>query len=167
MPSNGAKTGNGHGVHPKVIKHNDAAAINATEMQLKSLELRKRAYSYEQIGKALGISKQAAYVHVKKALEHLRLEVTEVTDEVKQLELARLDAMIARLWRDAMPDDPNAEADHKKMETMLKVMDRRAKYLGLDAATKHEVFTVDAIDSAIAELERELAGRGGEVPSGN
>jgi hypothetical protein len=35
---------------------------------------------------------------------------------------------------------------------------RRARLLGLDAPTQHQVLTIDAIDEEIRRLEAELAG---------
>lgn len=44
----------------------------------------------------------------------------------------------------------------KAIGTLLKIQERRAKYLGLDAPTKVEAITVDALDDAIAKLAAEL-----------
>jgi hypothetical protein len=41
--------------------------------------------------------------------------------------------------------------------TLLRVMERRARLLGLDAPAKHEVLTLDAIDAEIRRLEEQLS----------
>jgi uncharacterized small protein (DUF1192 family) len=70
------------------------------------------------------------------------------------LELSRLDAMQRAIWPKAM------EGDSRAIETCLKILDQRAKYLGLNTAIKLEVLTVDALDAQIAKLESELARAG-------
>lgn len=44
----------------------------------------------------------------------------------------------------------------KAIDTCLRIMERRAKLLGLDAPTKVEVFTLDYIEAKIRELADEL-----------
>lgn len=131
--------------------------LSALERQRVALELRKQGFTYEEIGTHLGVTRQAAHQMVKRAIKVISEEVHETADDVLQIELQRLDRMLIRLWRQAFPKDENAEVNHRIVETMLKIMDRRAKYLGLDAATKHEVLTLDNIDNQIKKLESELA----------
>jgi hypothetical protein len=56
------------------------------------------------------------------------------------------------LYQDVMDDGPVLQA----IDRMLKIQERRAKLLGLDAPAKLEVFTIDAIDAEIKKLQAEL-----------
>src|SRR5262249_27674484 len=58
------------------------------------------------------------------------LEITyqEPADELRKLELERLDTLSRALWPTATTDPPNLKA----IDRLLKIMDRRAKLLGLD-----------------------------------
>ena len=68
-------------------------------------------------------------------------------EEYRVLQRTRLDELMATYL-------PNALAgDHKSAEFVMKVLDRQAKLEGLDAPTKHEVLTLDAIDAEIRKLE--------------
>lgn len=52
----------------------------------------------------------------------------------------------------------------KAITTLLRIQERRAKYLGLDAPTKVEAITIDALDAEIAKLAAELeADQAGEA----
>ena len=56
----------------------------------------------------------------------------EPAKDVLELEVARLDAMLAGLWEKA------TDGDDKAVTSALRIMDRRAKYLGLDQAPEQD-----------------------------
>ena len=104
----------------------DARRIEHAHKALEALQLRKAGYSYDKIAKALGFSdRSGAYYCVKDAIAAITAEAAE---EVRSLELERLDELMLSHW-DAAQTDP------KVGEFVLKVMARRAKYLGLDIET--------------------------------
>ena len=70
---------------------------------------------------------------VRGALERAGALVKEEAKKVVALECIRLDKMSEGL------SEPAEKGDPRSCEVMLKVMDRRASYLGLDAPTKQEV----------------------------
>ena len=102
------------------------ARIKARERQAQAVALRKAGASYEQIAQQLAfVDRGAAYRSVTAALRALgRDDAGEVLD----LELSRLDEMQLAVWPAAR------RGDIKAIETVLKLQDRRAKYLGLDAS---------------------------------
>jgi hypothetical protein len=52
------------------------------------------------------------------------------------------------------------------IDRLLKIQERRAKLLGLDAPARHEVVTLDALDTEIARLSAELGRTApGEAPA--
>ena len=99
----------------------------------RALELRAAGKPYHEIAEALGISDSRAIHYVAEALERLQGEEVRHADAARHLELARLDAMFAAHWDDALAGNVRAT------ETCLKIMDRRARYLGLDAPVKVDI----------------------------
>ena len=105
--------------------------IEAKERSLKALELRKTGMRYEAIAKQLGYtSRGTAHKAVMKELELLAQECQEEAAKVRDLELARLDELYLKAW-EAVEDGNIAAIDR-----CLRVQERRAKLLGLDAAEK-------------------------------
>lgn len=120
--------------------------ISATERQRRALEMRKAGKSYQAIAETLGYaSTGGAHKAVHSALTKT---LSEPADAVRQLELARLDALLEALWPGATgakaapwEEDgrPESEVDVERVDRVLKIMERRAKLLGLDAPTKADV----------------------------
>ena len=96
--------------------------------------------TYDQIGEALGITRQSAHKAVQKALQEIQQRTAEEATELRALECERLDEMGRGLWAEARKGNPKA------VEKMLKVMERRAKLIGLDAPTKHAATNTDGDD---------------------
>ena len=103
-------------------------AVNALDNQLKALELRKAGISYARIAETLGYKDgSGAWRAVKAALKKT---LQEPSDELRMLEIERLDAMLAAIWGSVKQGQYGAQ------DRALKIMERRAKLLGLDAPTK-------------------------------
>ena len=109
-----------------------AGRTSAKERKMRAFELRKSGLTYYEIGLQLGISKQAAHQHVKKHLNEIASKVTELAKEVMTIELNRLDDMVFALYEKARSGDVSA------IDRILKIMDRRAKYLGLDVVSQSD-----------------------------
>lgn len=107
-------------------RNNAAAVARAAQM----LELRKAGMTYDRIGEALGVSKQAVHKSVTKALREITSKAAESAEEIRNLELIRLDAMLAGLWAQA------ARGNLGAIDRALKIAERRAKITGIDAPTK-------------------------------
>lgn len=98
--------------------------IESAERRGRALELRKAGATFEQIANQLGYAdRHSAREAVVRALKDITRDGAE---EVLDLELQRLDAMLVGLWAAARRGEP------RSVETVLKVMERRSKYLGLD-----------------------------------
>lgn len=122
--------------------------VTAAERRKQAVLMRQAGATYEAIGEKLGISPQAAHKTVDKALTKTQRETSEAADKVRQLELSRLDAMQAALWLSAV------KGNHGAVDRILRIMERRARYLGLDA-----------IDESANELQwTEIAARLGLDP---
>ncbi|MDJ0342277.1 hypothetical protein QMK19_03625 [Streptomyces sp. H10-C2] len=134
---------------------NLAQSAKTAERRTQAVKMRTEGHTYTQIAQALGYAgRNAAHMDIKRALEKHVVEEGIALEVWRELELGRLDAMQLAIWPEAMAGNTRA------IETCLKILDRRAKYLGLDTAIKLEVLTVDALDAQIARLEAELGAAG-------
>lgn len=107
-------------------KNNHVKKINAADKRKRCVDLRKAGFSYQQIGDQVGLSHTQAFRHVKQAINELNAKILESAEEVLVLELERLDRMQIGLWPQAVQGDTRA------VQSVLKIMERRARYLGLD-----------------------------------
>lgn len=107
------------------------------QRQLQALELRKQGLTYRDIGDKLSISYQQAHNDVNAELKRLATLTLESAEGLRQLELERLDMLIKGLEPMARVGNPRA------VTAYLRVMERRAKLLGLDAPVRQEVTGAD------------------------
>ncbi len=139
--------------------------IRSVERRQKSLALRKAGLTYVAIGQELGISEKAVRKHVLAALALSRDLSESDARDIRTLELERLDALLVGVWGNARKGDAEA------VRAVIRIMERRAKLLGLDAKTeisatvKHEVDPHDALLRALEGIALR-SGEGGETPPG-
>lgn len=154
----------------------DTAARDA-----EAARLRVRGLTYRQIADELDMAGPGkAYEAVQRLL---RETVQEAADDLRSVELERLDQMYQAALKvletehyavshgkviyleDGGPpladDGPVLQA----IDRLLKVQERRAKLLGLDAPTKANVTVSDAITSEIEQLAAQLGMTGETEPS--
>jgi transcriptional regulator len=103
------------------------------ERQLKALRMRQSGLSYRAIGRALEISHVQAWKDVNAVIEQLQKDNLEEAKKVKAIEIARLDVALEAIWEKVEAGDPIA------IDRMIKIMERRSRYEGLDAPTKQEI----------------------------
>jgi len=148
-------------------------SVAQIEHDAHAVELRRQNLSYRQIAVELGYrSVSNAWEAVQRGLLDA---IREPADQVRHLELERLDALAQVAWR-VLADRHYAVAAGGKValhpetgapliddgptlaaiDKLLRIQERRAKLLGLDAPTKHEVVTMDAIEAEIAKLRAEM-----------
>lgn len=105
-------------------------AARAKAKAAKALELRMEGKTFEAIAKEVGYKgKQGAYDAVKRSLDAITREPAE---ELIKLDLERLDVLWQIQYMNAQVGDVQA------MAACMKIMERRAKMLGLDAPAKTE-----------------------------
>ena len=102
--------------------------IAAAERQAKALALRKAGLACADIARQLGYAGPSG-AH-KAIMTALRALTREPAQELRELELARLDDLLLGLWTDAR------RGSVAKVDRVLKIMARRAALLGLDAPTR-------------------------------
>ncbi len=119
------RKGQGQGMGP-----GSPPMIKAAENEAMALLLRKEGDTYQQIADKLGLSIGGAYTAFQRGLQRT---VQEPADEYRKVEFERLQAMIRVVWPLVK------KGDFEAIKTAIKIQERVAKLLGLDAATKHEV----------------------------
>ncbi len=100
-------------------------SVAADIRRAQALEFRAEGLGYAEIGARLGVATSTAHAYVVEALAEVRERLADSADEVRLLELRRLDDMFAAHWP--------SRANVRNAETLLRIMERRARMLGLDA----------------------------------
>jgi hypothetical protein len=103
--------------------------MESVETQRQALEYRLMGLTYQQIAEKLEITDSGAHYSVEAAL---RRTLQEPADELRQLELRRLDAMFIPVYGNAVRGDLAA------ITAAINIMNRRARLVGLDAPEKRE-----------------------------
>ncbi len=106
---------------------------NAAERRRKAVALRIAGATYEQIGRELGITSQAAWKHVTIALTAIRQKTAEDADVLRVTELARLDAAQASIWPRVV------QGDNQAIDRFLRISKRRGEITGIDAPAKTDL----------------------------
>jgi predicted transcriptional regulator len=104
-----------------------AATVRVAENQKIALDLRRRGHSYTEIAEMMNVNRATAHGYVTKALEDALEQVKADANVLRAEEVSRLDALLNGLWDDA--ESGNVMA----VDKVLKIMERRAKLLGLDS----------------------------------
>lgn len=113
---------------------------------------------WQTIADKLGYaSRGAAHTDVMRALQKVAVDTVRDVETLLRIELMRLDRLQQSLWPQALKGDMHAA------QLILSISDRRVKWQQLGAPTRHQIITIGAIESAIAELEKELAGNDPET----
>lgn len=105
-------------------------SVGKLENRRKAVQLRKAGFTYQEIADQIGMTRGNAYKLVAEAMQEFKTESAEEAQEVKRVELARLDHATRAIWSQV------ANGNHGAIDRLLRIMDRRAKLLGLDAPSK-------------------------------
>lgn len=104
--------------------------IRAAKREAEAVEMRLAGKTYADIAEALDCSVGTAHNYVAKAMYRWGSDTVE---QLRQIELRRLDVITEKLWEQVEYGDPAA------IEQYLRVSDRRAKLVGLDAPKTSKV----------------------------
>ena len=126
----------------------EQAEIEARKRDARVFELRIQGFTFEQIASEVGYQGASgawqAYQRVKGS------QIFESVEEARQLELMRLDEMQFAIW------DRVINGELSALSCVLKIMDRRAKLLGLDKPEKVDVnkwnFTGEDLDAEVEKI---------------
>jgi AraC-like DNA-binding protein len=126
--------------------------VAAAETRRAALQLRKAGASFTEIALQLGYSSKGSASNA--VHRELRAVPREAAADLLALELARLDDLLAAHWAGALAGDTAATRQ------ILAVMDRRARYLGLDSIDQ----TLDDGISLIGDLMKGIRAMAGPPP---
>jgi hypothetical protein len=113
--------------------------------QLKCLELRLAGDDFETIAKKLHYADKSGPFHAVQAA--LKATLAETAGEYRQVLLLRLDRLLRSL------DKGIRRGSYRHVLAALKIEERRAKLLGLDAPEKHQL-SIMSIADLVAELDK-------------
>lgn len=115
-------------------RHRDRAL--AAYRRARAVELRARGLTYEQVAQEVGYTSRAtAYNAISEALE---VRQAEGVEQLRRLELDRLDAVHASVWPQAM------DGHVPSVMALLRVMELRTRLLGLQAPADRKRKTEDS-----------------------
>jgi len=144
------------------------------ERDLRIFNLKKSGLSNVDIGKRFNMSAAAVAAASRRVLGRLNSEAFLSYPEVLRLELERLDEMQKSMWpltqfrRETLDDGSEImlEPDQNAVRTVLGIMDRRAKLLGMNVE-RTEVAISGLESQEVIEVQSSLAGQVQEVASGD
>lgn len=148
--------------------------LESAERDREACRLRSRGLTYQAISDRLGYGGEPnARRAVQACLVAIQIEGAE---ELRRLQLDQLDYLTVQALnvlesahytttqagRVATDADGRPLVDHgpvlAAIDRLLRIQERRAKLMGLDAPQRTEVISLDAIDAEIAALTAELGG---------
>lgn len=100
---------------------------------LKAYDLRITGMSYRNIGSELNVSHQTAFTDVLAVMEEIREETRKEARHYRDLDLKRLDELQGAAWPKAI------EGNQQAILNVMRIMERRAKLLGIDAPIKVDI----------------------------
>jgi hypothetical protein len=121
--------------------------LRTDEKQRQAAALRLAGVEYSKIAEQLGYASASGAYHAAQA--GLTAAVDEPKSQIRALELRRLDEMLVGLWRKARGGDLAA------VDRVLKVMERRARYLTLDGVGAEPATTGESDFERAQRLRRE------------
>ncbi len=144
---------------------NHNAAVPSPELvdrEIKVLELRRAGLTWQRIAEQVGYADHTgAYAAYKRAIKRTQ---QQPADELREAEIDRLDRLQLAVWPKAM------NGDNTSITTILRIMERRARLLGLDMPVKiAQDVTVweggESIDRAVRDLAELLRQNAAASPS--
>ena len=132
---------------------NGASSVALTDIESRRrliFEARKAGFAIEAIAEQFGVSTSTVANDLRVTIARVRAEVDMSAREYRSMELERLDKLQATIWTRATTGDLQAQ------KGVLRIMERRARLLGLDMPQRIDQ---DVLKSIVNKLER----RGHEV----
>jgi hypothetical protein len=118
------------------------------DRELAVIELRRTGETWERIAKIVGFA--GASGALKAYRRAMTRTLKQPTDELREIELDRLDRLQRGIWERAK------DGDIRAIDSVLRIIDRRARLLGLDAPQKiqAEVVNYDGATNLDTQIER-------------
>lgn len=135
-------------------KKTQSAEIEREERRSQALQLRRAGLSIRDIAARLNCNHQTVHNDITRALQAAIDENTQSADKLRALELDRLDRMLLGLTPLIYPTN-NKPVDLKAMDRAIRIVEQRAKLLGLYAPTQVEGrIEISWQDEAVGMIQR-------------
>lgn len=139
------------------------------ERDARIFGLKKSGLSNQDIAKRFNMTAAAVAAATRRQLGRLNSEAFLSYPEVLRLELERLDELQKSLWpltqfrREVLDDGSEVmvEPDQRAVSTVLGIMDRRAKLLGMNVERTEVAISGLGGDSDVVDVQSSLVGAGG------
>lgn len=96
------------------------------------LELRRSGKTYQQIADIVGVARpEKAQKLVSTAIKRV---LKETAEEVRAIELSRLDILIECLWDKVMADMENKEPDYRRFDRLKGLIETKLRWCGAQPA---------------------------------
>lgn len=130
--------------------HNAVPEPSQIDREMKVLELRRAGLTWQRIADEVGYADHTgAYSAYKRAIKRT---MQQPADEIREQELDRIDRLQLAAWPNAM------KGNERAILAIVRLMERRAKLLGLDAPTRiQQDVTTWTGDESIDRAVRDLA----------
>lgn len=138
-------------------KNMTARKVEEAERERKAVAAMLRGLTFEQAAEAVGYAdRSSARKAVMRVLARTAADIKEKADELRALEVARLDRALVEITAYAFHPATSPDTRLKYLEALNRNVRTRAMILGLNAPIQHEVITHDALDREIANLTTKL-----------
>lgn len=135
---------------PRFLNDVASMAKNA-QRRTAAMEMRIAKIPYSRIAEALGYtSANHACTDVQRCLADARAMEARTVDQYREEEMRGLDAAQAAIWAKVKAGDISA------IDCYNRIVQTRAKLLGLFAPTTVQMLTIDVVELEIARLEAQL-----------
>ena len=132
------------------------------ERDMRIFKMRQAGVPISEISRRFNMPSQSVNTAIRRQLQRLNSEALLAYPEVLRMELERLDALQQAVWplaqhRRIKADDGTevtVEPDLKAVQTLLSIMDRRSKLLGMEQTSVNVQLDINSPDQPIrATLE--------------
>ena len=130
-------------------KRKNPKKVGAMNREKMSVEERRQIVAqnilagvpYRVIADQTGVTVGTISGDFKAILKEWRVQYSHTIDEWVNLQLRRLDRMLASVWESAIVSKDNPTPNLKSVQTALKIMEQQAKIMGLNAPEKVDLTT--------------------------
>lgn len=139
------------------------------ERDVRIFKMRQAGVAIAEIARRFGLTNSSVNTAIRRQLTKLSNEALLAYPEVLQMELERLDSLQSAIWpltqhRKVKMDDGtevSVEPDMKAVQTVLSIMDRRTKLLGMEQTNVN--VNMDIRDGSQSAVRAVLAGAPGVI----
>lgn len=128
----------------------DPQLMKTAKRRREVIQLREAGATWEAIANTMeqrhgleqlpsGWDERYAYMDWKRELKKIRNQTAEATEEVRQMEVRRIDRMLRGIWQEALGGKETTWKQQKEaIDRVIRLQKRRAKLEGLDAPEQKE-----------------------------